>query len=164
MTNSIPRCCRTIDKVIKEITSIRDRVFACQHSDVPYAMIQPRMLNNFEYKIVCWNMKVMYIGKCKPGYGHAFAIGNTVSVEQFAEKALALLSERCPHAILNGLTRVDIFQTISGSYVVNEYESLEAVTYGQRDQIKPNQITAAMREYWYDVLVGCIGCCSQTGA
>jgi hypothetical protein len=40
--------------------------------------------------------------------------------------ALEKLKATLPYAITDGLFRVDIFQTLSGQLVVNEFESLEA--------------------------------------
>lgn len=66
----------------------------------------------------------------------------------FAERAIALLKLRCPHAIVDGLTRVDIFPMDAAAtvLVVNEFESLDAsFTSSEATQMKAQGF---VQEYW----------------
>ena len=68
----------------------------------------------------------------------------------FAEEAIALLKSRCPHAIVDGLTRVDIFQMDAAATVlkVNEFESLDAsFTSSDATQMKAQGF---VQQYWLD--------------
>jgi hypothetical protein len=54
------------------------------------------------------------------------AFGKKPDRGRFAEMAIKKLATKVPHAILNGLVRVDLMQLADGRIVVNEFESLEA--------------------------------------
>ena len=104
--------------------------------NVPYLMIQPCMYNRREVKIVVLNNQPLYkaniatgaLSKSKGGVNQTFSYDlNTLdAVLAFAGTALEKLKATLPYAITDGLFRVDIFQTLSGQLVVNEFESLEA--------------------------------------
>jgi hypothetical protein len=94
------------------------------------------MYNRCEVKIVVLKNQPLYKAsiatgagaKSKGGVNKTFA-GNLNTLDAllaFANTALEKLLSTVPYAITDGLFRVDIFQTISGQLVVNEFESLEA--------------------------------------
>ena len=95
---------------------------------LPYTMIQPKLINRKEYKIVVLNGKASHIlpqnsgVRCK---GRAFASREELFL--FAETAVRILAMRCPGCITSGLVRVDVMTTKEGNYVVNEFEGLEAL-------------------------------------
>ena len=158
VTNGTLTNCNTVSEVLACVECIRRKIYNGELAFVPYVMLQPKMTNNFEYKVVCWNGRPCYIAERKRGScrGGAFAAKKEDKLLDFAASAVKMLSESCPHAILNGLVRVDIFTTQQeGKYVVNEFESLEARFYSTNGA-KNGTIVAAMRCYWYEVLIAAL--------
>ena len=87
-------------------------------------MIQPCMQNRFEYKVVVLNGKA--ISETGNRNSYCWAFGTSESRLKWAEKEVRFLRMKCPHALFDGLVRVDFFCDMNGKWVVNEFESLEA--------------------------------------
>jgi hypothetical protein len=84
--------------------------------------------------------------KSKNGVNRKFA--EEGELLQFAQTALERFRAAAPFAITDGLFRVDIFQTIAGNMVVNEFESLDAEY--QSAISGTNEATYSFLErYWY---------------
>jgi hypothetical protein len=154
VTNSRVRVCKSIEAILLAIEGIRNRVFNGDMPDIPYVMIQPRMANNYEYKIVCFNMVPQYIGMTKKGYGRAFAKGpeSRAAIMAFAGHAARSLHMRCPEAIVDGLLRVDIFITCpsrGSRFIVNEFESVEA-DFSNCDHNMHSQMCSKVSRYWHN--------------
>jgi len=96
---------------------------------LPYTMIQPKLLNRKEYKVVVLGGVASHIIPQKANGitcpGRAFASGPEIN--HFAEMAVRSLAKCCPSSIVDGLVRVDVMVTHCGNLIVNEFESLEAV-------------------------------------
>lgn len=77
--------------------------------------------------------------------------------KSFAEHAIRVLQEKEPLCILDGLVRVDIFETVRNDdnddpiWVVNEIESIEAV-YSTPDSIAENKMRSGLTNYWISIL------------
>lgn len=113
------------------------------------------MKNNYECKVVCFNMEPLYVSKRKRGYGFSFAKGKagTEAVLVFAGEAVKLLHQRCPAALVDGLVRVDIFCTCAArgsKFIVNEFESLEA-DYSS-SAVNEADLDNRLATYWADVI------------
>ena len=120
---------REFNHFCKDIDQIEDKLGLANrryHHIMPYIMLQSRMINPKEVKVVCINGKAQYIAYNANNSGRAISKKPNLEIFAFAERAIAELSARCVGAITNGLVRVDIFQAKSGEYKVNEFESLEA--------------------------------------
>lgn len=133
-------------------------------SDIPYCMIQAKMENNYECKVVCFNMEPLYVSKRKRGYGSSIAKGKTGKADllAFAGEAVRLLHQRCPAALLDGLVRVDIFRTCAArgsQLIVNEFESLEADYYSSG--VNEAYLESRLSTYWADVITQLIIAKSQ---
>jgi len=120
--------CETTDQVITNLAIST----AKYGGRLPYTMIQPRLLNRKEYKVVVLGGKASHIiPQCANGTmanGKEFNFFKTPeSFLHFAEVAVMCLAKRCPGSHVEGLIRVDIMETAIGNMVVNEFESLEAV-------------------------------------
>ena len=147
--------CRSLDKVLQEL-SIATAKFGGR---IPYAMIQPRLHNRKEYKVVVLNGRASHVipqcanGVTCPGKAFKFAT-KTTDLFHFAETAVRCLSKRCPASIDAGLIRVDIMETFSGNLIVNEFESLEAVFEPSGHEC--GEVGARLREflltYWVTVV------------
>jgi hypothetical protein len=110
--------------------------------EIPYMMLQPRMLNRKEYKVVLLNGQRSHIAPLPSSHKECKAYSKSPHTRlfEFAETAVKLLADAQPHAILDGLVRVDIFETqekesyvdangiigLRNRWVVNEFESIEA--------------------------------------
>jgi len=97
----------------------------------PYLIVQPRMINNNESKVILWNGKAQYLninGKKRGIIGNKN--GREVTndeVFKFAEDAWEALRKGTRGAFLgDGLSRVDCFLSAAGKIVVNEFENLDA--------------------------------------
>jgi hypothetical protein len=151
---------KTIDSVIGDISVLKQQLSNEQKnkrrlpSGTPYIMMQPMMVNLKEYKIVLFNGKVCYIAQSPSSYKHGFAFSDKNNINEmmlFAEKTIQSCFAKCPYMIIDGLVRVDVFETQDGRLVVNEFESLEA----QHDSIKAEEnglMNMNLDEYWFEKL------------
>jgi hypothetical protein len=140
---------------------------------VSYVMLQPRMLNTMEIKVACWNGGEPYVAGRKKGDNTARAfVGCTeTDVLSYATTAIDILKRADPHAILDGLVRVDIFQLANGRFVVNEFESFEAGFVQKRlhgvDKLRRDGLPSAdtvidhLKSYWYNIVVQCLRACDE---
>ena len=90
-----------------------------------------------------------HIDTCSGGY--AFSKVPHVDIFKFAEEAVKKLKSACPSAITDGIVRVDIFQTMFGKFVVNEFESLEA-DYCTTSETDSFFVRNFLVDYWVNVL------------
>ena len=72
-----------------------------------------------------------------------------------------MLKERCPALISDGLLRVDIFKNKNGSYVVNEFESLEAVYYSRKEHYSEIKIDEFLVTYWMKKIYSQLKFCNK---
>ena len=133
---------------------------------IPYMMLQPRMINRKEYKVVLLNGRRSHI--VKPCSTHkdckAYSKFPHDRLFELVENAVTLLGKAQPHAILDGLVRVDIFETqekdiyvdesgaegLRNRWVVNEFESIEA----QFTSTATNdaRVFDFLNNYWFEKL------------
>lgn len=148
---------KSAQDIVDSIVTIRNQINdkpGCY--PVPYVMVQPCMLNRTEKKIVCVGGRYCYTLHPKCGaLGHEYRYNGDMEAryEQFAEEAIFLLKQRMPECILDGLVRVDIFETTRNDergepiWVVNEFESLEAVFECSHADKKAN-VCQQLTHYW----------------
>ena len=127
-------------------------VYAENKSDLfPYIIMQPYCrFAKFERKVLLLNMEpVGFNLSCSTARS-----AKTDAIEKkyfdFAREAIRLLKERCPHAVVDGLTRVDIFQMDeeANDLRVNEFESLDS-NFGGRAEMRVKEF---LEKYWTDKL------------
>ena len=141
----------SFEKSVESITT-RLRNLCNQHAArLPYAMLQPRMANMREHKIVVLNGKALYdcAGGCKKK-GKQFSV-DMRSIHLFAESAVIRAKRALPCLIDDFLLRVDIFQNIAGDLIVNEFESLDADIFAPSKALfEKGEIPAStfMRSFW----------------
>jgi hypothetical protein len=117
--------CTTHDQ-IRERLAVVSSLFAGR---LPYTMIQPKLSNRKEYKVIVLNGIASHIlpqkanGISCPG----LAFSSKKELFLFAESAVRCLKQNRPGSLVEGLMRVDIMQSSGGNMVVNEFESLEAI-------------------------------------
>lgn len=121
-----------------------------------------------QVKIVVLNNQPMYRAgistgsnnKSKNGIHKAFSSTSDDELLAFASEALAKFRETAPYAVTDGLFRVDIFQTIAGQLVVNEFESLDAgyVSVSKNSLgVDYQSLTCAfLQAYWEKKIEGCV--------
>ena len=153
---------KTFDEMKKFMRSLSKKYVG----HLPYLMIQPCVYNRKEVKIVVLNNQPLYragisTGKqqrSKTGINKVFS--NDDELLAFASEAVAKLRESAPYAITDGLFRVDIFQTIAGRMVVNEFESLDAgyvSTTKNSLGVDFQSITCAfLQAYWQKKIQACV--------
>jgi hypothetical protein len=154
---------RTAVGVVDAISGFRNAIYGealgCYY--VPYLIVQPCMINRLEKKIVCLNGKYCYTmhPPCSHALGHKYRYSGNLEERYkfFAENAIRVLAEKEPLCILDGLVRVDIFETVRNDdddepiWVVNEIESLEAV-YSTPDSNAENKLRSGLTDYWSSIL------------
>jgi hypothetical protein len=116
---------------------------------VPYAMIQPRLSNQLEYKVILLNGIANHCFTYTGGSGTAFCPTpeqKKTVLFAFAENCLKTLKERRPGTIDEGLVRVDIMQDDNGKMVVNEFESFEAVFHSTGE--KEMKVHTCLINFW----------------
>lgn len=71
---------------------------------------------------------------------------------QFVREAIQTLKSGFPGFITEGLVRVDVFETMAGDLVVNEFESLDAAYYSTQieDEMK---VKVYLQNYWNAYIV-----------
>lgn len=151
VTNQVVKGIKSKDDVIKKIHSI----FATDSMGIyPYVMIQPCMKNRKEYKVVYIPKKnILYVANIR-GAMHAngkkaFSFGNHEALFAFIKTTVEFFRAECPHAICDGLFRVDVFMNDTKEFVVNEFESMEAGYYGKSEL----EVTHFLKEYWAEKLM-----------
>lgn len=121
------RSCSTREQLV-EIIRTSARRFGHRFD---YLIVQPCLENKKEYKVVLLGGKTQYISNhSKAGKGRSFA--DKKSIEEFAQRAADALKSACPASITDMLFRVDVMQLSSDKFVVNEFESFEALACGSR--------------------------------
>jgi hypothetical protein len=120
------------------------------------AFVQHTVFDNKEYKVVCMDGKAMYIASF--GFHNKARKIETPSLSNeeafgFAEKAISVLQENCPSAMVDGIVRVDIMVLQSGRMVVNELESLEAGV-GTKSETLMNELNRFRSAYWLSKIEG----------
>ena len=121
--------------------------------EIPYVMLQVRVMDRSEVKIVFLNRQFSHIcsssssliKKNLPGFSQ-------IQLVAFATEALNLLP--VDEYVLDGLTRVDIFKSNDGTLVVNEFESLEA-GYFTTNGPALHSLQCFLQSYWEGKIYDC---------
>lgn len=85
--------------------------------------------------------------KSANGVNKAFSQSPHDELITFCKDSLKCFKSNCPHAITDGLFRVDVMQMRSGKFVVNEFESLEANYYGKLES-QEFVVSLFLKNYW----------------
>jgi hypothetical protein len=146
---------------------------------VPYCMVQPKLCNRMENRVLVRARKAAYHVGVKIGVSkqidHALMLSKSSLMmskqyfnqggrkvqfgcqkerNKFAEDAVTQLGQKCSGAVVDFVMRVDIMCLKSGQMVVNEFESLEANYVGYRDEEMATQ--EFYTSYWMKILTDCI--------
>ena len=122
----------------------------------PYLILQLCVPDNKEYKVIMHNGVPKYFhqrGTSNPSPKLTEPLGRRMF--QFATLVHQTLSIRCPHAILDGLVRIDIMKLPDDSLVVNEVEGIDS-NYGCSNFEKQLTTVAFLEKYWYQIIVNCL--------
>jgi hypothetical protein len=132
---------------------------------IPYIMIQACMYNRKEYKVVLAEGKAVYLASIAGhnkrqsigGINKSFSVRPHDALMEFAEQIVLDAKYACPHMIMDGLVRVDIFEKLDHTFVVNELEGFEANYYAgnNTDEILYHGVTDFLRTYWSQKIVHC---------
>ena len=115
---------------------------------VPYCIIQPKLENGKECKVVCLNGKASHITMKNNHISSAFSSPEVL--HKFAEDSIQFLENILPSTILNGLVRVDIMERNDGKLIVNEFESLEAGF--EKSANTDSTVVSFIENYWFQIL------------
>lgn len=121
-----------------------------------YVMLQPKMANRREEKVIVINGTAVHIAdKAMNPCGGGFKYAEPKQLFEFAEESVRLLKSRVPSFLCDGLIRVDIFCNAMGKLMVNEFESLEATHYIP-NHTNECRVVRALANYWIKVLNKCV--------
>jgi hypothetical protein len=141
----------SLDSAQSHLLNITNDMFSptAEYYSVPYVIMQEKVIQNVEVKVVFLNKKYSHIAMTSTGSTRkSHGPFTTETVVKFAERALHQLSCAMPGiAILDGLVRVDIFKSNQGQLVVNEFESLDA-EYASTDLNAELATTSFLQNYW----------------
>ena len=121
-------------------------------------MVQPRIPNNAEAKIVCFNGKAQFKNLIKRSDTGQSPFKGVKDKEffDFAEHVIGILRRVCPEVITNQVLRIDIFgiKDCPGMFIVNEVEGYEAqrTATGVHAGAKIAKLVENVEDYWYSIL------------
>ena len=125
---------------------------------ITYAMIQPRIPENTEAKIICFNGIAKFKNKNKrstDGRSPFGGVKNKVLFD-FAEHVISVLRRVCLELITDQVLRVDIFgfRDRPGEFIVNEIEGYEAqrTATGVKAGVQLARLSKNVEDYWYNTL------------
>lgn len=122
-----------------------------------YAMIQPCLKNRKEYKVVVLNGCASHVLPQSAGVqvngSSTFSRAPHRALFRFAEFAVHRLLQMSEGTISNFILRVDIMQRANGNFVVNEFESFEAV-YLSSSTKETHKAQSFFEDYWRNVFFG----------
>jgi hypothetical protein len=114
-----------------------------------YVMIQPRMFNSKEIRVMLFNEKARYFININSETKSSKRILVTDDeLFRFAEDSVNMIKQNLgDKLIFDGPLRVDMFQKSNGELVVNEFESLEA-NYDCSNHVTEIKMRSEMMQYW----------------
>ncbi len=116
--------------------------------NIPYLMLQIRVENNTEVKLVFFNKKFCHCANL-PKTAKSLPSYSTEAIVQFCYEVLESLVPFEDIFILDGLVRIDVFESDDGKLMVNELESLEA-DFVSSDISEVINVENMMKQYWKD--------------
>lgn len=122
---------------------------------VPYLILQERVFDISEVKVIFLGCKFSHIADVGKNTKHSLPNFSTNEIVEFASASLQLLRDTLGYSIVDGLVRVDVFQSNSGHLVVNEFESLDA-NYECRKVAYNNATVLFLARYWEGKLLNTI--------
>jgi len=139
---------KDVSSALKHVYKVRKVMYDSKTCyAVPYIMLQVRIVDNKEVKLIFLGGEFHHIMSCSMSNVvtrlHGFCDNDLIS---FATAAIRHLSEHSEY-ILDGLVRVDIFKNNEGNLVVNEFESLEARYFTGNASVHGNCCTF-LEKYW----------------
>lgn len=155
---------KTAESIVENIESVSEQFGKVGCYPVPYVMVQPCMINRLEKKIVCVGGQYCYTlhPQCgKLGREYRYEGDMEARYAEIAEDTIYRLKKSLPECVLDGLVRVDIFETSRNDengvpiWVVNEVESLEAI-FECPDATKLAGVQRKLTQYWVAVIGGLI--------
>ena len=139
----------SFDSILNELRTASRKYM----SRIPYAIIQPRLSNMKEKKLILLNGRFHHFA-----VNHRNVVGREYADDSMlppvAERYLQELTAACPGTIASGLVRVDLM-CYNGNIVVNEFESLEAMYEPEKtNRIKDPAFATKqyLITYWHNIL------------
>ena len=154
-TNQIYKKKDSVNTLFEYIGTLIEKV----KKAIPYIFIQACLQNRKEWKVICYNGIPQHIlikkssRKCTAEVGNIKDITFKNELMDFARNANVELACNCPAFLISGETRVDImYCAYLQKYVVNEFESLEAL-WETSNVSENNNFHNSMVNYWHGQLM-----------
>lgn len=165
VTNSgyFKRYVNTVSDAMAHIKTVCDNIYRRQGGsqthpcyEIPYMLLQQRVLCNDEAKLCFFNMKFSHFVSGK-NLKHSFKGYTKEDLIMFAYHCLQSIKHLENQYVLDGLVRVDLFKDDQGLLVVNELESLEASI---SSLVEKNRCQSSefLTDYWYCKICESIAC------
>jgi len=107
-----------------------------------------RLRNRREYKVVVLNGVASHVlNQHQSAKGIPFVANAFDGLREFAQSAVLKLKRECAGSLCDFIIRVDIMSREDGSFVVNEYESFEAIFYSN-DFALESTTQEFIRRFW----------------
>lgn len=145
---------KNVEDAVNHVKSVAKRSFHDAKpgiKDLPYIMLQRRVIDNAEVKLAFFNGVFSHVanGMGKPATLQGYS---TSDLANFATGILDRLGSSSTPFILDGLVRVDLFKSNEGELVVNELESLEAMYYSHSCKQGEDRMRHHLVNYWEKLL------------
>jgi hypothetical protein len=140
----------TYEEVLEAIQHMFNRFKGKIH----YGLLQPCLKNRKEYKICFSNGQFLHENFEPNSPAGSKAFGTSDERKAFAEEIMNALKVRVPGLLYAPLMRIDVMY-YAGEMVLNEVESLEAVSWGPDE----HKLDSDTDSFWLDFIVYAIRCC-----
>lgn len=127
-------------------------------SELPYLMLQERVMKNAEAKLVYFDGVFSHVA----GMGSSSKRANsfpgypTASLAHFGATIIEKLRDSDEPFILDGIVRIDVFKSNDGHLVVNEVESLDASFACGNKNRGDDRMRNYLEDYWERKVYTCI--------
>jgi len=136
---------------LQEILEAIQIMFRRYKGKIHYGILQPCLKNRKEYKIIFNNGSFLHENFEPKTPKGSKCFGDSASRRVFAEEVMSVLKERIPGLLYAPVMRLDIM-FYKGKMVLNEVESLEAVSQGPKDY----KLYAHIDSFWRDYIIYCV--------
>lgn len=133
----------------------RGKYSAHNHYIFPYVIMQERVIDNAEAKLVFCNKEFKHFYGQSSKNPHSLSPFTSNDLVAFATTVLESLTCKESVFMIDGLVRVDLFKNNEGKLVVNELESLDA-SYEGSNKTSNDETFSFLEMYWEQKIYECI--------
>jgi hypothetical protein len=140
--------CPTVENVLSTLKELKDKFGDL----IDYCMVQPRLINRYEHKLVYFDgVFFQHAHNHVPLQSYeSWEFGTEEEIKSFCCQIIEQLKKTYPDFLLQPMLRIDVMQTRDGKLVVNEMESLDALTSakGRGGEKGDLNLNSMLRQFW----------------